>query len=103
MFKLRHIQFLRCPMQGYGSFVHDIDVICGTSYKINTLLYQQNREVPLCLELQNNLPNVLHDRRLNAFCRLIKEQQPRTRSQCPGKCQLLLLSTTQIPPAVHTS
>src|SRR5690606_16517502 len=63
------------------------------------LLDEQHREVRLLVELQNDVADLVHDVRLNAFGRLIQDQELRLQHQGSTDRELLLLSSGKVSAA----
>src|SRR5256885_3566767 len=63
--------------------------------EVHVLLDQQDGHPALEQHAQHAL-DLLHDRRLDSFGRLVEEQKPEPGDQCPGDGELLLLAAREI-------
>ena len=81
-----------------ASFVQHAEIAGHTACERKLLLHQKHGEPTLAVEFQEDIANLVHDIRLNAFGGLIQNQQLRFKNQRAPDCELLLLSAGQIAP-----
>src|SRR5215472_1403639 len=79
--------------------VHDHIGVSERPRELEVLLDQQDRHVAECCEVADHALDLLDDRGLNAFGRLVQHQELRFRDEGPGDRELLLLSARQVAAA----
>ncbi len=71
------------------------DAIGHVEHEVEVLLHHQQRQLVAAAQLDQDLADLLHDRRLDAFGRLVEQQQPRHRHQRAAEREDLLLAARQ--------
>src|SRR5207302_740009 len=79
--------------------VHDRKIVAELAGKVEILFDQHDRHIAEAAQIGDGAADVLDDRRLNAFGRLVEQQQFRPHHQRPADRQLLLLPTGEIAAA----
>ena len=95
--------FLRCvfakfndwPLGNNATGLHDVVILSHTQREFNELLDQQNGHVALLLQTDDHILDLVHDRRLYAFRRLIEQKQSRPAHKRACNRELLLLPTAE--------
>src|SRR3954466_14076422 len=79
--------------------VHDREIVAELAGKVEILFDQDDGDVAEAAEIGDGTADVLDDRRLNAFGRLVEQQQPWPHHQRPADRKLLLLAAGQVAAA----
>ena len=83
--------------------VHDREIVAELAGKVEILLDQHDRHVAEAAQIGDGAADVLDDRGLDAFGRLVEQQQLRPHHQRAADRQLLLLAAGEVAaaPAQH--
>src|SRR5580658_5928269 len=86
-----------------GAAVHDGEMVAEFAGKVEILLDQHDGDLAERAQIGDGATDILDDRRLDAFGRLVEQQQPRPHHQRSPDGELLLLAARQIAaaPAQH--
>src|SRR6476620_11960362 len=79
--------------------VHDRKIVAELAGKVEILFDQHDRHIAEAAQIGDGAADILDDRGLDAFGRLVEQQQFRPHHQRPADRQLLLLSAGQIAAA----
>src|SRR5579885_1502646 len=82
-----------------GAFLHDVEVIRQFRSKLEILFHQQDRDGLLFLDSDQDVLDLIDDRRLNSLGRFVEQEHLRLGEQGAGQSKLLLLTAAQIPAA----
>src|SRR6056297_3050581 len=91
------IHLLPRPGQYDLSAIHHGVIVREITRELEVLLDEDDRHFPLVPQIIYDTRNIFDDRGLNAFGRLIQNQQGRACNESPPDRQLLLLTTGEIP------
>ena len=85
--------------------LHDRKMVAQLAGEVEILLDQHDRHLPQPAQIGDGAADVLDDRGLDAFGRLVEQQQLRPHDQRAADRQLLLLAAGQIAaaPAQHAA
>ena len=72
--------------------VHDVAALRHGADHIDILFDKDDGQAGLAVQFDDDARDVLHDRRLNAFGRLVEQQQRRLADEHPPDRELLLLA-----------
>ena len=75
----------------------DDDAVGNVEHQVEVLLHHQQRQLVALAQADQDLADLLHDRRLDAFGRFVEQQQPRHRHQRAAEREDLLLAAGQRP------
>src|SRR5580700_7378923 len=86
-----------------GAAVHDGEMVAEFAGKVEILLDQHDGDLAERAQIGDGATDILDDRRLDAFGRLVEQQQPRPHHQRAADGELLLLAARKIAaaPAQH--
>src|ERR1700761_8482434 len=79
--------------------VHHREIVAELAGKVEILLDQHDGDVAEATQIGDRAPNILDNRRLDTFGRLVEQQQFRPHDQGPPDRQLLLLATGKVAAA----
>src|SRR6202035_1883990 len=83
----------------HGAAVHDREIVAELAGKVEILLDEDDGDVAEAAKVGDGAADILDDRGLDAFRRLVEQQQFRPHHQRPPDRQLLLLSAGKIAAA----
>src|ERR1700686_3144639 len=86
-----------------GAAVHDGEMVAEAAGKVEILLDQDDGDLAERAQIGDGAADILDDRRLDAFGRLVEQEQPRPHPQGAADGELLLLAARQVAaaPAQH--
>src|ERR1700722_12704994 len=86
-----------------GAAVHDGEMVAEFAGKVEILLDQHDGDLAERAQIGDGAADILDDRRLDAFGRLVEQQEPRPHHQGAADGELLLLAARQVAaaPAQH--
>src|SRR5690606_35066330 len=82
-----------------AALVHDAKAVAETAHERQLLLDDEHGQPELAVELANHVADLRDDARLNAFGRLVEEQQARLEHERARDRELLLLAAGEIAAA----
>src|SRR5215471_17043451 len=84
---------------GDAAAIHDDEMIAELAGKVEILLDQHDRHLPEPAQIRDGAADVLDDRRLDAFRRLVEQKQARAHHQGAADRELLLLAAREVAAA----
>src|SRR5580658_8444164 len=86
-----------------GAALHDGEMVAEFAGKVEILLDQHDGDLAERAQIDDGAADILDDRRLDAFGRLVEQQEPRPHHQRPPDRELLLLAAGKVAaaPAQH--
>src|SRR5580692_1481449 len=86
-----------------GAAVHDGEMVAEFAGKVEILLDQHDGDLAERTQIGDGAADILDDRRLNAFGRLVEQKEPRPHHQRAADGELLLLAARKVAaaPAQH--
>src|SRR5271169_6444424 len=82
-----------------GAAVHDGEMVAEFAGKVEILLDQHDGDLAERAQIDDGTADILDDRRLDAFGRLVEQEEPRPHHQRTADGKLLLLAARQIAAA----
>src|SRR6202045_2378863 len=86
-----------------GAAVHDGEMVAEFAGKVEILLDKDDGDLAERAQIGDGAADILDDRRLDAFGRLVEQEEPRPHHQCAANGELLLLAAREVAaaPAQH--